>query len=140
VLDLMSSDGRVRTGIRLIGNKISEQSVTRLRNRIKELEGFRDTIAAYLSSDKALYMATFRVVVGMLICIAAGGGLTIIADFLKPSPFRVFALVFYAMGVLIGAQGTKIVELDTTAKVTAMIMKRNAEIADLKQKLEEMTK
>jgi hypothetical protein len=140
LLDLMSADGRVWTGIRHVKNKLSERSVARLRKRIEELKGLRHGIAEFLSSDKALYMATFRVVVAMLICVAVGAGLGEIADMLLPSPFGVFALFWYGLAVFIGARGTKIVELNTRQKVTAMLEKRDAEMADLQQKLEAMTK
>ena len=140
IFDLLSRDGRVRTGFRLIKNKLSERSVAKLRERIKQLEKQRDNVAAFLTSDKALYLNTFRILIAMLVMISVGAGITVLGESFPISPFNVFAVIFYAVAATIGIQGAKISALDTREKVTEMVAKRNAEIADLKLKLGKMAK
>ena len=80
ISDLLSRDGLVRRGFRIAKNKLSERSVSKLRERIKLLEKQRDDIAAFLSSDKALYLNTFRIVIAMLVMIAIGAGITVLGE------------------------------------------------------------
>jgi hypothetical protein len=49
--------------VRFVRNKISEQSVSRLEKRIKELEKYRDSLVLMMSFDKTLYLG-FRFVFG----------------------------------------------------------------------------
>lgn len=140
ILDLFTPGSRLRAGIRHIKNKLSERSAERLRERIRQLETFRNDVAAYLSSDKALYLATFRIVIGILVTMATGAGLAMLDNIFPSSPLGLFAGCFYFLAVVIGIQGFKTSSLDTPAKVTAMIIKLNSEIDDLRKKLEAMTK
>jgi hypothetical protein len=57
------------TGVRQLRNRLSDVSVSRLRKRIKQVETYRDRIASFESSDKALYLAVLLHVVGMLTMI-----------------------------------------------------------------------
>jgi hypothetical protein len=140
IFDLMNPEGRVRTGFRHLKNKLSERSAARLGERIKQLETQRDRYAAYLSSDKALYLATFQIVIGMLVSIAFGAGLEVLSD-IVPIRFPGLLAVFcYFLATAIGIQGFKISSLDTREKVTEMVAKLESEIADLKNKLEAITK
>jgi len=136
ILDLFTPGSRLRAVIRHIKNKLSERSAERLRERIKQLKMSRDNVVAYLSSDKALYLATLRIVIGMLVAIATGAGLALLNNMVAHSPLDFFAGLFYFLAIVIGIQGFKTSSLDTTAKVTAMIIELNSEIADLEKKLE----
>jgi uncharacterized membrane protein len=136
VAELLRIRSRLGTVIRHIKNKQSERSARLLRERIKQLETQRDQYAAYSTSDKALYLATFRIVIGILTFMALGAGLTVL-------PIRGINLVvaFCYLTAVIGAiQGFKISALDTRAKVSEMIAKLDSEIVSLQKKLEAMAK
>lgn len=137
VLDVLSPESRVRAGVRHIKNKLSERSVLRLQKRIEQLQAQRDRYASFLSSDKALYLATFQIVIGILVAIATAAGLTGLGEML-PFPFGMFAIFFYAMAIIIGLQGFKVSSLDTRAKVTETVAKLESEIEALQTKLAEM--
>jgi hypothetical protein len=117
VLDLLAPDGRIRTGIRLLENKLAQRSAIRLTKRIEELEMQRERYAAYLESDKALYMATFRTAIAMLAAIAMAGGVSALARIIGLFPFVLLAAMFYGLAVVIGIQGARISALDTREKV-----------------------
>ena len=140
ILDLFTPGSRLRAVIRHIKNKLSERSAERLRTRIKQLKMSRDNVAAYLSSDKALYLATFRIVIGILVAIATGAGLALLNNMVPYSRLDLLAGFFYFLAIVIGIQGFKTSSLDTPAKVTEMIIKLNSEIADLEKKLEAIAK
>jgi hypothetical protein len=140
ILDLFTPGSRLRAVIRHIKNKLSEQSAERLRNRIKQLETSRNNVAAYLSSDKAPYLATFNIVIGILVAIATGAGLTLLNNMVPYSHLDILAAFCYFLAIVVGIQGFKTSSLDTPAKVTAMIIKLNSEIDDLRKKLEAMVR
>jgi hypothetical protein len=135
IFDVLDSNGRVRTGIRHIKNKRSERSAAKLRKRIEALEVRRDTIASYLTSDKALYLTVLRIVLVMLVAIASGEGVTVLGGALGMGPLLPLSLFFYGLAVLGGIQGLKTTELDNRAKVTETIAQLDSEIADLKTKV-----
>jgi len=140
-LDFADPNGRIRTGIRHLKNKWSERSVAQLRKRITALQARRDTVASYLSSDKALYLTSLRFVISMLLTVALGAGTSVLGDkFPTLGPLFLFALFFYFLAVVIGVQGLTISALDTQAKVTEMLAKLDSEIANLEQKLKAMIK
>lgn len=90
-----------------------------------------------MSSDKALYLATFRLVIAILIIIATGFGLTAFEDVFPLSPtLTLFSVFCYLLAVIIGIYAFSISGLDTRAKVTALVEKLDSELADLKTKLD----
>jgi hypothetical protein len=131
----------IRNGMRHLKNRLSERSAKLLRERIKQLETQRDGIAAYLASDKALYLATFRVVISILILIAMGLAVTALGDTFRIyyPPIIIISLLFYLLAIVGGAFGFSISGLDTRAKVTERVEKLDGEIADLKKKLDKLT-
>jgi VIT1/CCC1 family predicted Fe2+/Mn2+ transporter len=135
ILDVLSPEGRIRTLIGAIQNKLAEQSEARLRERIKELERERDRYAAYLSSDKALYLASFRIVMAILGGFAAGALLSAIAYLTGYSPMEITAIPVYITVMALAVQGGRISSLDTRDKVVAMVEKLDAEINKLTMKL-----
>jgi hypothetical protein len=135
-VELVGIGSLIRNGVRHLKNKLSERSAKLLRRRIKQLEIQRGGIAAYLGSDKALYLATFRIVIGILIAIAMGLAFTALGDILRIyPPITIVSFICYLLAVVGGGYGFSISRLDTRAKVTAMIEKLEGEIADLKEKL-----
>jgi hypothetical protein len=137
VLDVSSPESRVRAGVRHIKNKLSERSVLRLQKRIQQLQVQKDRYVSFLSSDKALYLATFQIVIGVLVAIATAAGLTALGEMLS-LPFGILAIFFYAIAIIIAFQGFKVSSLDTRAKVTETVVKLESEIAALQTKLAEM--
>jgi hypothetical protein len=136
IAELLRIRSQLGTVIRHIKNKLSERSARQLRERIKQLETQRDQYAAYSTSDKALYLATFRIVIGILTFVALGAGLTML-----PIPGINLAAAFcYFVAVIAGIQGFKISALDTRSKVSEMIAKLDSEIGNLQKKLEAMAK
>jgi hypothetical protein len=77
IADLLPvGDSRIRGLVRWVRNKISEQSVARLKKRIEELEKYKKNLDLMLNSDKALYLTTFRALFGTLLFMCLGAVLT----------------------------------------------------------------
>src|ERR1700674_1167416 len=138
LVELVGIGTLIRNGVRHVKNRLSERSAKLLRERIKQLETQRDGIAAYLASDKALYLATFRIVITILMFIAMGLAFTALGDTFRIyyPPITIISLVCYLLAVVGGTYGFRISGLDTRAKVTAMVEKLDGEIVDLREKLE----
>jgi hypothetical protein len=143
VAETLRMGSRIREAARHIRNKVSEHSTTRLRKRISELEASRAIYMSYSSSDKALYLATLKFVLGILGCICAGVATAAIdrlrslstSDLVPANSFSILALMFFALGIIIGIQGTRIAALDTQSKILETIHKLDGEISALRQKL-----
>ncbi len=137
VADALSVGSAVRASIRQMRNRLAERSFTRIRNRIKQLNLQRSGVALYASSDKALYLNTLRLLLGMLVL-----GFTGIAVMIFPSVMglyfpgvRLIALLLFAMTVVIGIYGITLTALDTREKVAELLEKLDSEIDGLKKKL-----
>lgn len=77
IADLLPvGDSRIRGLVRWVRNKISEQSVARLKKRIEELEKYKKNLDLMLNSDKAIYLTTFRALFGTLLFMCLGAVLT----------------------------------------------------------------
>lgn len=139
IVDPWGSDSRIRALIRHVKNKMSERSAARLRTRIMELQKAREVIALYLASDKALYLAQFRMLILMLMILAVGGALGILGQMLTTPDFRITALLVYAIGIAVGFAAVKFSSLDTKEKITDLLAQRDREIANLQRKLDTMT-
>ena len=135
--ELLDIGSRLRAGIRHLKNKRSERSATRLLERITQLEKQRDSYAAYSRSDKAHYLATFNIVIGILVSIAIAAGLGVLNGMMRTfPPFGVLSIFFYFVAVVGGIQGIKTASLDTREKVSEAIAKLESEITELRKKLE----
>jgi hypothetical protein len=141
--DVFAVDSRIRAGIRHIGNKLSEQSISRLKTRIKQLEAQRERYATYMASDKALYMATLQGLVLVGVCIATGGCFAGLAD-IWPTRlgglFKLWSIAFYFGAILFGSTAIRFSLLDSRAKVAKVVDKIDLEILELNIKLAERTK
>jgi hypothetical protein len=145
--DLLSfQSSRIRALVHYIKNRRSERSATRLRERITQLEKQRDSYDSYLHSDKALYLANFHTVFGVLLVIATAGALNVLSEMqpafgIRPAfPVGLFSILFYFLAVVLSIQGIKTASLDTREKVSEAIAKLESEITDLKQKLQAISK
>lgn len=145
VVDLLRVGSRIRDFVRFIRNKLSEKSVARLQTRIKQLEKYRDSLGLMMSSDKAHYLGTFRLILGILLCMCIGMIVFITGHFVSPmlSPFTLgesqavhsmdlLAIFIFTIAIAIAAQGLNVASWDTRPKVAEQIKKYDAEIANPK--------
>jgi hypothetical protein len=140
VLELLDFRSRLRAVIRRIKNKQSERSAAQLRKRIEQLEKERDKVSAYLSSDKALYLAMFENVIAILLCMVTAAGINTLDTIFPMSPLNLIALLFYVIAGAGAIHGFKIAELNTRAKVSKMVETLEEEILGLRKKLEAISK
>jgi hypothetical protein len=133
VLELLKFGSRLRGAIRWVNNKFAERSAADLRKRIDQLQNSRAQYAAYLTSDKALYLGTFKLVSGAICSLAIG---LLLAEFAVAFwPLHIFASLFYILAVALGVQGATISALDTRDKITKIIEKLDSDMAALHQLL-----
>jgi hypothetical protein len=146
VFELLDIGSRLRARIRYIKNKRSERSAAKLQERITQLEKQRDSYTAYLRSPKALYLANFRTVFGVLLAIAVAAALNVLNEMqpafgIRPAfPLGLFSLLFYFLAVVGAIQGLTTASLDTSEKISESIAKLASEIAELKKKLQAKSK
>jgi hypothetical protein len=144
ILDLLAGDSKIRGLMRFVKNKISEQSVARLKKRIEELEKYKKNLDLMLNSDKALYLNTFRAIFGTLLFGCIGAILTILRHsemlaMVRPeSPgtlaiLDLAAIMMFAIGftVALGSVTVTIAE-DNKEKFAAQSEKYGKEIEQLK--------
>jgi hypothetical protein len=144
IFEVLSFGSRLRTWIRHLKNRLSERSVSKLRKRITQLEGARETYRAYLGSDKALYLMLFKIVFIVLIIMCLSGLLILIANGqlvigrstvpIGETKGWAFWLLIFCIAVAAG--GIKFASLDSREKLSAVIAKYDSEIAELESKLE----
>src|ERR1700674_565205 len=123
IVTALGVDSAVRAGIRQVKNKLSERSVSRLRKRIVQLEKSRELYMAFASSDKALYLHTFQLVLSILMCGSLGATIFLFGLYMwvstptNPNPRDFFSLAIlpFAFALGIGAWGIKIAALNTRA-------------------------
>jgi hypothetical protein len=140
-------------GVRQLRNKLSDVSVSRLRERISQLETYRNRIASYGSSDKALYLAVLQHVVGMLTMMCMAMILFVFeyaAEVAPLSPntvvigprggFAILGAVTLSIAVLFGISAIKLAKLNTTGAISEKLTELDSEIAGLKSKLDARTR
>ena len=126
----------IRSAIRHFKNRLSESSVKRLRDRIASLERYRETVTMYMSSDKAQYLHTLGIVLAVLVCICAGVVAILLGTLGLVRDAGILALGIFAIGITVGVYGLKLASLDTRAKLSELVQKLDADIANLKAKLQ----
>ena len=143
ILEFLSVGSRTRSGIRLIKNKLAEHSVADLRKRIDALQRSRDYYVSFLSSDKALYLSTFQVVLLDLLFISIGSAI-LVFDHIE-SLRNAFPLVrsldiwgggFFIFAVATSLYGLRLTSLVTREKIAEVVAKIEVEISGLQAKLE----
>lgn len=129
-------------GVRQLKNKLAEQSVARLQERIVQLQKYRDTINSYISSDRALYLATLQLILAILI-LACMGAAAVILDSLLPLQglrLSVVALFIFAIAIILGMYGVQLAKLSTRSELSAKVSALDSEINALKAKLDLRTR
>jgi hypothetical protein len=141
LFELLPITSRIRGRIRQFRNEQAERSADKIRKRIKELETYRESVAAYLVSDKAHYLSTLRLVLAVLVALSLGASTLIVGMIFSQVhreimvPFYFTALACFLFGVAGGAYAVRIASLDTQAKISAMIEGVNKDIEKLRTKL-----
>jgi hypothetical protein len=147
VLDLFKVAGsHLRDFGRFLKNKAAEQSVARLRSRIKELEKYKASLTLFMSSDKAHYLNAFRILLGTLLCMCAAMLLLVIEHYqalvndrsvpnLPPPAIDLTVVMLFTFSIALIFQGLRVTSWDTRDKVAAEIKKYEREIANLTAKL-----
>jgi hypothetical protein len=145
IVDLLSFRSRIFAIVHYIKNRRSERSAAKLQERITQLEKQRDSYTSYLHSDKALYLANFHTLFGVLLVVAIAASLNVLSEMqpafgIRPAfPLGVFSLLFYFLAIVLAAQGITTASLNTRGKISESITKLELEIADLKKKLQAIT-
>jgi hypothetical protein len=89
-----------------------------------------------LRSDKALYLANFHTLFGVLLVIAIAAVVNVLNGMIQPVfPFGLISILFYFLAAILAIQGVTTASLDTREKISGSIAKLESEIADLKKKL-----
>ena len=136
-------------GVRQLSNWLSNISVSRLRTRIGQLEMYRNRIAAFQSSDKALYLAMLQYVVGILtmiclatllfICEVAVGFSDMHYSGLRFGPEGIFAAAgvgVLMIAIVVGVSALIVGRLDSPERVATKVSELDSEIAGLRSKLD----
>ena len=141
IADLIRIGSMIRSGLRHLKNKLSEVSVARLEGRIGQLEEQRDLYAAYMTSDKALYLTALNYVLSVLslMCI---GIIMLTVDHIMPllEPFvrlwlRFTSLMMFVLSVTVALKGARISSWYTQSKIQKVVGRLQEEIDELKVKL-----
>jgi hypothetical protein len=159
IFDLLPiGDSRIRGLIRWVKNKISEYSTAQLQKRIKELEKYRDSLKLMMTSDKLLYLSTFKTILGTLIFVCIGMILFTLRHSVMLEPAAVVdpralntlfvldmgTILIFAMAIVVAISGVSMALLDTRPKLEEQIAKYDKNINDLKkilrQRLEKLSR
>jgi hypothetical protein len=98
-----------------------------------------------MSSDKAHYLGTFRLILGILLCMCVGMIVFITGHFVSPMlsaltlsesqavrSMNLLAIFMFTIAIAVAAQGLNVASWDTRPKVAEQVKKYDAEIANLK--------
>jgi hypothetical protein len=139
--ELLPISSHIHGAIREFLNKRAEQSAGRIRKRIEDLEKYRQSAAAYLTSDKAHYLSTLRFILAVLAFMALGASILIaehmelLARFIIPGSFDLLALFCFGVAITMGVYAVRIASLDTQAQIVKMLEGIDADIEKLKAQL-----
>jgi hypothetical protein len=132
LVDLLRVGSRIREIGRWIKDKNAAMSVVTINQRIVVLEKSRASLQGYLVSDKLLYLAVLRSIVGVLLfmCLA---GIVLIFGGLKLMPLglaQLMALTTLAVAITAGLFTMQLGSFDGS-KISKLIKNLDAEIAGL---------
>jgi hypothetical protein len=134
IVDLLRISSRIRELWRWVKDKYAEGSMAGINQRIAVQEKYRNTLQAYLTSDKTFYLAILRSIVGVLLfmCIA---GVILIFGGLKVLELPIS--LFMALGAIVIAIAAAISTLQLgsydSSKILELIGTLDTEIMALKE-------
>jgi hypothetical protein len=136
-------------GVRQLGNWLSNISVSRQRKRIGELEMYRNRLAAFGSSDKALYLTMLQYVIGILTMTSLATILFIVqvavgfsamhysgSSFGPQGLFVAAEVGVLIIAIVVGVSGLIVGGLDSPERITKKVSELDSEIAGLRSKLD----
>ena len=140
-------------GVRQLRNWLSGVSVSRLRTRISQIEAYRNQIASFGSSDKALYLAVLQHVIAMLTLICLTIILFIIEYAAEVGPFSgstmrlgprgalaILGATISFIAAVLGINGMSLGLLNTPETVSKKVKELDSEIAGLRSRLDARTR
>jgi hypothetical protein len=122
----------LKTTWRSLRNTINPKTVAEIDKRIKEHLEFRRII----TSDKSLYLAMFRTVLGVLFMLAIGAATFVLSD-LEPDPravtgIKVASLAIFGLTSFICSVSMKTALLDSKEKLDSRVAEIDSKIAKLR--------
>jgi hypothetical protein len=133
-IDLLRVGSRIREGWRWVKDKYAETSVAQINRRITEQEKYQNTLQSYLASDKAVYMAMLRAIVGMLLFMCTAGSILILGR-MRLVQFPGSEIVAFGVLVLTIVAGISTMQPGSfdVAKISELIKKVDAELLALNE-------
>jgi hypothetical protein len=134
IADYVRVGSRLREAVESFRNKRAERSVARLRERIAELEKYRDRLVGYSTSQQGIYMPVLGVIAMMLIFMCIG----IVFALLEHAGIRigiVLSVTPFVFAGLFGIMGYNYAVGVWTPEYSGLINKTEANIQRLKTKL-----
>ena len=101
IADTVRFGSAIRTMVRIIRNTIAELSEANLRMRIEEQAGVRQRIAAYLTSDNAIYMRAFRLLMKTWFLAVLGLALFLLASLGPYNNSELFRRIVMLQGIAV---------------------------------------
>jgi hypothetical protein len=134
LVDLLRVSSRVREGARWVKDKAAKSSVTRVNQRIAEQEKYRNTLQGYLGSDKLIYLAMLRSIVGLLLFMCIAGAILILGRLGLIVFPGTELMAFGALAIAIAA-GVSTIQFGSfdSSKMLELINKIDSEILALKE-------
>jgi hypothetical protein len=134
--DVLRIGSLLRTAVRHLKDKLAEQSAEGWRTRIANQQQYRDRIAEYLGSDKALYLDALQMIMVVLMFVAFAIGILAIGNFFPGIlSFNALAALCALIAIVCGIQGIQRTYLDTPSKISTVVADLDKEIAAMKAKL-----
>lgn len=140
LFDFIQPTSRIRTVVGFIKNKMADRSVARLQARIEELERYRGRLVAYLASDKSHYLAVLQLILGVMALMCLGAAVAMLESLgLIAESFKLVALAPILIALVVAVGGVQTASWDTGPKISEVLSKVEAQIGELKAKLNART-
>ena len=134
LVDVLRVRSRILEAWRWLKDKNAESSVVQINDRIAQQEKYRDMLQGYLASDKMLYLATLRSIVGILLLMCAAGAVLILGrlGFVEFPGSEIVGFAVLLLGIVAGIYTTQLGLFDPS-KMSGLIKNVDTEISKLKE-------
>jgi len=137
--DLLRIGSLIRRAIEYVKDKLAEGSIQQLNIRIAQQEEYRKSLQGYLASDKLLYLALLRSIVGILLFMSVAGVVLLIGQLgaivVPVSELMALGVLFVSVVVSISTMQFGMFD---SSKIEGRIKKLDAEILALKETREKL--